>query len=105
MSVSSWDALARVEKRELKLDTAEERSSRLQSVRLRLAEAKEARSAADARKAELDAREQALAAREQALAAREAGVRESVDSTQTPPAGGRRAEGARRPGEGSPPRS
>ena len=39
------DALARVEKREQKLDTAAERGSRLESVRLRLAEAKEARAA------------------------------------------------------------
>ena len=35
------DALARVEKREQKLDASEERGSRLDSVRLRLAEAKE----------------------------------------------------------------
>jgi chromosome segregation ATPase len=39
------DALARVEKREQKLVAAEERSSRLVAMRLRLAEAKEARAA------------------------------------------------------------
>ena len=64
------EALARVEKREQKLDAADERGSRLESVRLRLAEAKEAAPprAARARRraelaldAELDAREQALA--------------------------------------------
>src|SRR6478735_2636561 len=50
-------ALARVEKREQKLEATEERGSRLDSVRLRLAEAKEARTALDERRAELDARE------------------------------------------------
>ena len=54
------DALARVEKREQKLDAAAERGSRLESVRLRLAEAKEAR------------------------ATRETEPGESVDSTQSP---------------------
>lgn len=76
------DALARVERREQKLDAAGDRGSRLDSVRLRLAEAKEARTALDARRAELDAREQALAAREAAL---HAPVGESVVSTQSPP--------------------
>ena len=61
------DALARVEKREQKLDATEERGSRLDSVRLRLAEAKEARAALDERRAELDERERQLAAREAVL--------------------------------------
>lgn len=61
------DALARVEKREQKLDAADERGSRLDSVRLRLAEAKAARTTLDERRAELDARERELAAREAAL--------------------------------------
>ena len=61
------DALARVEKREQKLDATEERGSRLDSVRLRIAEAKEARAALDERRAELDERERRLAAREAAL--------------------------------------
>ena len=67
------DAVARVEKREQKLDAAEDRSSRLDSVRLRLAEAKEARTRAGASvvstqtpvdpaaSAALDARESELA--------------------------------------------
>jgi hypothetical protein len=63
------DALARVEKREQKLDAAEERGSRFDSVRLRLAEAKEGRTSLEERKKQLDEREQALAARESALAA------------------------------------
>lgn len=75
------EALARVEKREQKLESAEGRGSRLDSVRLRLAEAKEARTALDARRAELDAREQALDARDAAFA-----EGERVVSTQTPPA-------------------
>ena len=61
------EALARVEKREQKLDVTEERGSRLDLVRLRLAEAKESRTALDERRAELDARERELAAREAAL--------------------------------------
>ena len=65
------DALARVEKREQKLDASDGRGSRLDAVRLRLAEAKEGRAALDERRAELDAREQQLAAREAALAAGE----------------------------------
>src|ERR1700752_3572298 len=55
------EALVRVEKREQKLAAAEERSSRLDSVRLSLAEAKEGRAALDARKEELDLREAAVA--------------------------------------------
>jgi DNA repair exonuclease SbcCD ATPase subunit len=62
------DALARVEKREQKLGASDERGSRLDSVRLRLAEAKEGRAALDERRAELDERERQLVAREAALA-------------------------------------
>jgi len=57
-------ALARVEKREQKLDLSEGRGSRLDSVRLRLAEAKEARAGLDARRRQLDEREEALVAGE-----------------------------------------
>lgn len=76
-------ATARVEKREQKLAAGEARSSRLDSVRLRLAEAKEARAAGarvvstqalpdPAASAELDAREAELAETARALAEREA---------------------------------
>ncbi len=63
------EALTRVEKREEKLAAAEAKGSRLDSVRLKLAEAKETRGSLDARRAELELREAAVAAREQALAA------------------------------------
>ena len=76
------DALARVEKREQKLDATEERGSRLDSVRPRLAEAKEARSALDERRAELDARERELAAREAAL---ETGTDQAAAATPPSP--------------------
>ena len=62
------EALTRVEKREQKLAAAEDRNSRLDSVRLRLAEAKHTRAALDARAIELDQREAAVAAKEQAIA-------------------------------------
>ena len=76
------DALARVEKREQKLDATEERGSRLDSVRLRLAEAKESRSALDERRAELDARERELAMREAAL---ETGTDQAAAATPPSP--------------------
>ena len=76
------DALARVEKREQKLDAADQRGSRLDSLRLRLAEAKEARASLDQRREELDAREQQLTAREAALAA---GAADHAVSPPPPP--------------------
>jgi chromosome segregation ATPase len=58
-------ATERVEKREQKLEGS--RGARFEAVRLKLAEAKEARAMLDVRRAELETREAALAAREAAL--------------------------------------
>ena len=59
------EAQARVEKHEQRLVSGDGRVSRLDSVRLRLAEAKATRAALDARANELARREAAVAAKEQ----------------------------------------
>ena len=59
------EAQARIDKHEQKLVSADGRVSRLDSVRLRLAESKTTRAALDAREKELLRREAAVAAKEQ----------------------------------------